>query len=176
MRNIIIFTHFHELRPFHDTQQYKCINGCIYTCSSYIYMYMYNLLFSLPPFPLTCLFQAMPLMSSRGWILLPGLMALPGLFRSQMKISLSLAPDASRLGWKGLKSNVRTGPVCWLFWCTWEASEPLGGEGRGGGDKTNLNGTGLALWLGSSSTCTHLQQVSSPDNLVSSPESQGPVV
>lgn len=76
-------------------------------------------------------------MSSKGWSLFPGLIGLAGWFRSQIKISDSLAPDASRLGWKGLISSVRTGPT-WEVVVTMVASlDPLemkwgerGGEGR----------------------------------------------
>ena len=60
----------------------------------------------------TCLFQAMPVMSSRGCGLLPGLIGLVGELRSQMKISDSPAPEARRLGWKGLTSSDRTAPTC----------------------------------------------------------------
>ena len=74
---------------------------------------------------LTCLFQATPLMSSSGWSLLPGDMGLSGLFKSQMNISDSLAPEARRLGWKGLKSMVRTGPVWWTICFNWAPSVPL---------------------------------------------------
>ena len=38
-----------------------------------------------------------------------------GLFKSQINISDSLAPDAKRLDWKGLTSRERTAPVCWVM-------------------------------------------------------------
>ena len=44
--------------------------------------------------------------------LAPGVIGVPGLLRSQMNISESLAPDANRLPWNGLKSNAFTAPVC----------------------------------------------------------------
>ena len=58
----------------------------------------------------TCLFQAKQLMLSGGCVLAPGVSGLPGLVMSQMKISESLAPEASKFVWKGLKSNAWTAP------------------------------------------------------------------
>lgn len=59
----------------------------------------------------TCLFQATQLTSSAGWTLAPGVIGSFELFKSQMKISLALAPLASKLLWKGLRSNADTIPV-----------------------------------------------------------------
>ncbi len=64
-------------------------------------------------------------MSSRGCVLVPGLMGVARLLRSQMKISDSLAPEARRLGWKGLMSRERTVPVCWLMLATVQSDEDL---------------------------------------------------
>ena len=54
-------------------------------------------------------------------------MGFEGLFRSQMKISDSLAPEAIKLDWKGLTSRARTGPTCWLDWLRTGSEAPLKG-------------------------------------------------
>lgn len=46
----------------------------------------------------------------------PGVIGTLRLFKSQIKISESLAPEARRLAWKGLKSRALTGPVCFCLW------------------------------------------------------------
>ena len=60
----------------------------------------------------TCLFHATALTSSKGWALAPGVIGIENLFKSQIKISESAAPDANKLAWKGFRSKELTEPVC----------------------------------------------------------------
>ena len=59
-------------------------------------------------------FQATQVMSLNGCVGAPGVYTLGvlGFAKSQIRISLSVAPEASKLGLNELKSRPRTGPLC----------------------------------------------------------------